>query len=220
MSDPILAIQGSPEWHAARLGRVTASRFADILTEPRSAADKKAGNLSATAQSYLLDLVAETLTGQCQGFEGNKATQWGNDNEPAAVEVYEAVTGHVCHEVGFVEHPVDALIGGSPDRLIAEDGGLEIKCPFNTRVHLGYLLDGALPREYEAQVQGLLWITGREWWDFVSYDPRIPDVSLSLFCVRVERDELFIRDLERKTFAFAAKLADITKNLLMRSMNP
>jgi hypothetical protein len=198
-------VQGSFEWRQERLGKITVSEFDGLLAQPRNKADREAGKLSKSAQSYLLDLVAEILTGQEQGPPTTWAMQWGIDNEPAARQVYAERMGCEVQEVGFLAHPDEPMIGGSPDGLVGDDGGLEIKCPANTAIHLGYMLDGVLPTEYVAQVHGHLWITGRKWWDFVSYDPRIkgPDtLRLALWRYRVYRDEEYIRNLARKVFAF------------------
>ncbi len=200
------AKQGTEQWHKDRMGKVTASRFKDVMTQPRSKADKEAGKLSATARSYMLDLLAEHITGEPQGFEGNKATEWGNLHEYSAVAVYENLTGLHCEEVGFVDHPTEKLIGGSPDRLIGTDGGLEIKCPFNTRIHLGYLLDGVVPKDHVAQVQGHIWINECDWWDFGSYDPRIDNLDMALFKVKVYRDEAYIAELENCVLNFRDQL--------------
>lgn len=182
--------QGTPEWHAKRLGKVTASRFKDLQTNPRSGK-----GLSQTARSYMLDLIAEKLTLEPQGFTGNKATEWGDEHEDDAVACYEAATGDVVDRVGFCERPDLPDVGCSPDGLIGEEGGCEIKCPFTTRVHLEYWLGGVCPQEHIAQVQGGMWVTGRSWWDFCSYDPRIQDAKLALFKIRVYRDEKYIDNL-------------------------
>ena len=193
--------QGTPEWHALRLGKVTASRFKDVMTKPRSG-----DGLSKTAESYMLDLIAEKLTLEPQGFGGNADTDWGNEHEAAAIEVYEASAGRKVKRVGFVERPELPGVGCSPDGHVGVHGGCEIKCPAKPRIHLGYLFGGVLPKEHVAQVQGCMWVTGARWWDFCSYDPRInivnnPDLSpetalrLSFFRVRVDRDGKYIKDL-------------------------
>jgi len=182
--------QGSPAWLQARCGKITASKLADVMTQPRSKADKEAGKLSQTARSYMLDLVAETLTGQPVEIPTTRSMQWGIDNELPAREIYETLTDTEVREVGFLKYEKEPMVGCSPDGLIGDDGGLEIKCPFNSRVHIGYLIDGVLPAEYRWQVIGSMWITGRKWWDFVSYDPRMPDLQTSLFRVRVHRGEV------------------------------
>jgi putative phage-type endonuclease len=208
--DPALLIQGSPEWHAARMGRITASRFADVLTQPRSEANREAGNLSATAESYMLDLVAEALTGEPQGPRENEAMRWGHLYEPEARAVYSELTGWDVTEVGFIVHPDLPEVGGSPDGLVDDgdgSGGIEIKCPFNTRIHLGYMLAGELPKQHIAQVQGLLWITDSDWWDFVSYDPRC-DWPTSMFRVRAYRDGAYIEKLAKSVVNFRDRLLE------------
>lgn len=192
------APQGSAAWHDARLGKVTASRFADVLTKPRSG-----DGLSKTARSYMLELMAEKLTLEPQGFKGNAATDWGNEHEADAVAVYEAITQTKVKRVGFIDGPTRTLdVGGSPDGLIGDDGGAEFKCPFNSRIHLEYWLGNVCPKEHVAQVQGYMWVTERLWWDFCSYDPRCQDYGLRLFCVRVERDEKYIDNLAYRVASF------------------
>ncbi|HUT93494.1 MAG TPA: YqaJ viral recombinase family protein [Thermoguttaceae bacterium] len=203
--------QGSAEWLAERLGKVTASRFVELLPESRTKSP-----WSKTAQSYMLDLLAERLTRLPQGFGGNRATEWGNTHEAAAIRVYEARTRLTCTQVGFVNHATEKHIGGSPDRLVGDDGGVEAKCPFDTRVHLEYYLGGVVPKEHVAQVQGHLWNSGRKWWDFISYDPRIQDSKLALFCVRAERDEEYIEMLSAKVCAFRDALLEAEEKLIER----
>ena len=200
--------QGSDEWRRARLGKITASRFSDVLVQPRSKAAREAGELSGSARSYMLDILAEILTGESQDDFTSKATQWGNDWEPVACDVYAELTGLEVQEVGFVQHPDEPMIGGSPDRLIGDDGLLEVKCPYNTRVHLGYLIDGVLPKEHTAQVQGGLWFAKRKWAHFLSYTPHVGNLALATFLVRVERDEAYIRNLAEAVFRFRDTLLE------------
>ena len=203
-AEPI--VQGSAAWRVLRLGKITASQFSDVLAQPRVQG-------KGTAHSYLLDLVAEILTGQDQGPPTTWVMQWGTDNEPGARQVYSELTGLEVQEVGFLTHPEEPMVGGSPDGLVGDDGGLEIKCPANTRIHLGYMLGGELPKEHIAQVQGHLWISGRQWFDFVSYDPRIKDLRLALWRLRVQRDEAYIAKLEKAVFAFRDALMETLCNL-------
>ena len=128
--------QQTDEWLSVRCGRVTASRFKDVITEPRTKAAKEAGELSATAWSYLLEKLAETLTGRPVDGVRVPAMQWGLDFEPHARAVYEEVTGHAVEQLGFFTLASDDRIGGSPDGLVGDNGGLEIKCPANPTVHL------------------------------------------------------------------------------------
>jgi putative phage-type endonuclease len=152
-------VQGSPEWHALRLGKVTASRIADVLTEPRSKADKEAGRLSQTAESYMLELVGEIVTGLPATDYQSVAMKWGSDLEPEAREAYEDWSGVDVEQVGFVCHPKIPHVGCSPDgflpdpRKLDNPGMLEIKCPFGTKEHIRTALSQQIPDQYVAQVQ-------------------------------------------------------------------
>ena len=201
-------VQGSPAWREFKLGKVSASRFKVVLTEAKTKAARERGELSVAANKYMLELGAEILTKQDQGIPATWAMQWGIDNEPAARDLYSELMGVEVKQVGFVSHPDEPMIGGSPDGLVGDNGGLEIKCPANTGVHLAYILGGELPKEHVAQVQGHLWISGRSWWDFVSYDPRIKDLRLALWQLRIHRDEPYIANLENAVFAFRDKLLE------------
>ena len=171
--------QGSPEWHAARLGIPTASNFGKIVT-PACAASK-------SAEGYMHQLVAERLIGHPCGEIDTPWMQRGQITEAEAVAYYELQRGVDTQAVGFVTTD-DGSAGCSPDRLIRDDGGLEIKCP-SAAVHVGYLLERE-PRKYWPQIQGALWITGRRWWDFLSYCPELPPAL-----IRFERNEQFIASL-------------------------
>jgi len=210
-------IQGTQEWREERRGRITASRFRDVMVQPKTNAAKDRGDLSKTAATYLLDIIAEILTGQIQEPPVLPPMQWGIDNEAAAADVYEDLTGNSADEVGFIQIPNEP-IGGSPDRLIGSDGGLEIKCPYNTRIHLGYVMGGVLPKDHVAQVQGLMWITGRKWWDFVTYDPRVADLKLAFWRLRVQRDEAYIERLEKAVYNFRDKMLETLCQLKERTL--
>lgn len=174
--------QGSPEWLAARLGIPSASMFAKIVTTK--------GIWSASADAYINQLVAERLTGEREEVFQSHHMLRGTDLEPDARDLYSLISDAEVTEVGFCLH--DTLSAGcSPDGLIGEDGGLEIKCPAPA-THVEYLRGGVLPSKYKQQVMGCLWITGREWWDFVSYHP-----TMKPLIVRVERDEEYIAALEK-----------------------
>lgn len=175
--------QRTEEWHQARLGKVTASRLADVL------ATIKTGEAAARA-NYRVELVAERLTGlRSQGFT-SQAMQWGVDNERAAVAAYELETGRIVSDVGFIVHPEITDSGASPDGLVGDDGLIEIKCP-ETKTHVHTLLHKKVPSQYIPQIQWQMACTGRAWVDFVSFDPRMPDY-LMLEIVRVERDQTLI----------------------------
>lgn len=173
--------QGSDEWIAARLGIPSASMYGKIITTQ--------GKWSTQADTYINQLVAEKLTREQTPFYQNEHMARGTELEPDARKMYEFIKDVEVQEVGFCLH--DTLeAGASPDGLIGEDGGLEIKCPAPA-THVEYLRGGKLPSKYKQQVMGCLWITGREWWDFMSYHP-----SMKPLIVRVERDEDYIAELE------------------------
>lgn len=190
--------QGTQEWFDLRLGIPTASRFKDVMA-------KGAGK---TRKSYMLDLAAEILTGVRADFFTNEAMQWGTDKEPQARAMYELDTGNDCAIVAF---GANHGCGASPDALIGDNGGIEIKCP-NTKTQIETYLAGKMPNSHRAQVQGNMWIFEREWWDFVSFDPRINGDS-SYFCTRIERDDEYIKELDDQCGIFNDELADLINTL-------
>jgi putative phage-type endonuclease len=190
-------IQGSPEWHALRLGRLTASRVADAVAKGKTGFLASRANLMAT-------LIIERLTGETQETYTNAAMQWGIDTEPHARAAYCFYRDAEVTEIGFVEHPNINMSGCSPDGLIGDAGMLEIKCP-NTATHLDTLLGGTVPGKYITQIQWQMACTGRQWVDFVSYDPRLPE-AMRLFIKRVERDNGKIAELTGDVKAFLAEL--------------
>ncbi|MCP4337784.1 MAG: YqaJ viral recombinase family protein [Desulfobulbaceae bacterium] len=191
--------QGTDEWLQMRLGKLTASRFSDVISKGRGSAPSK------TRESYMYQLAAEILTEQPQDSFKNSAMDWGNECEPAARAAYELKHDTDVIECAFIEK--NEWLGVSPDGLVGEDGLLEIKCP-NTTTQIKRFLSGEFPKEYMAQVQGQLWVSGREWCDFVSYDPRINGDS-DYFEVRVYRDEEYIENLASKCEDFIAELKQL-----------
>jgi len=192
-------IQGSPEWFAIRVGKVTASRVADVVAKTKT-------GWGASRANYMAELIAERLTGEAAEKFSNAAMAWGTEKEPDARAAYEFFTDSAVTEVGFAPHPSIAMTGASPDGLVAEDGQVEIKCP-NTATHLDTLLSQTVPAKYITQMQWQMACTGRKWCDFVSYDPRLPE-SMSLFVKRIERDDKLIADLETDVSGFLAELDD------------
>ena len=192
------AEQRSPEWFAARLGRLTGSRAADVI------ATIKSGE-AAARRDYRTQLVCERLTGQLQEDPFvNAAMQRGIDCEPLAFAAYEARTGQMVQRTGFLSSTAH-LAGCSLDGHIGDfDGLIELKCP-KSATHLKYLRGGVMPADHLAQVTHNLWIAGAAWCDFVSYDDRFPE-ALSLFVVRVERDEAAIAAYEREAVKFLAEV--------------
>jgi len=191
-------IQGSDEWKALRLGKVTASRVSDLV------AKTKAGP-SASRANYMAQLIAERLTKTPAESYTNAAMQHGTETEPEARAAYEFYQGVTVAEVAFVPHPTIDQAGCSPDGLVGDDGLVEIKCP-NTATHLETLIGQAVPAKYETQMQFQMACTGRQWCDFVSYDPRMPE-NMRLFTKRVERDDRRIKDLETDIAAFLLEMA-------------
>ena len=194
----IQAEQRSEEWFKARLGRATASRFGDIMARTRS-------GYGAQRKNYKAELVVETLTGTQNEFYASTAMQWGTDTEPVARLAYILETGNEVEETGFwLDDELGA--GASPDGFVGEDGLLEIKCP-NTATHLETLERKEVPFQYRAQVQGQMWITGRKWCDFVSYDPRLPE-NAQMIIIHVERDDEYIKNLAQEVEDFMIEVVE------------
>lgn len=189
------APQRSPEWFAARAGRLTGSVAADMLATIKKGEAAGRRNLRAR-------LVCERLTGRPESGDGfeSAAMRRGTELEPEAIKAYEAKTGNLVRRTGFLAHtglPVGCSLDGDVDNFT---GIVEVKCP-NSATHLDYVKARALPSEYRAQVLHNLWITGAEWCDFVSYDDRFPQ-KLRLLVVRVARNEFDLMAYERAVLAF------------------
>jgi len=189
--------QQSEEWFAARLGKVTASRVADVIARTKTGP-------SASRANYMAELVAERLTGTRGESFTNAAMQWGADQEPEARLAYEFRTDAVVDLIGFVEHPSILMSGASPDGLIGSDGLVEIKCP-NTATHIETLLTGVIPGKYETQMLWQMACTGRAWCDFTSFDPRLPE-EMRLFVKRFDRDDKRIAEMEEQVREFLFEL--------------
>jgi hypothetical protein len=195
--------QQSPEWIMARVGMVTGSRFADVLDKLKS------GLAGAKRKNYLYEVVAERLTGRPAEHYVNAAMEHGTATEPLARAAYEAHTGALVEETGFLHHKTLAWVGGSVDGFVGEDGILELKCP-TTQTHIKTLL--AQECDYLPQVLGYLWITGRKWCDFVSFDNRLP-APLDIYIQRIERDEGYIVTLESEVTVFLAEVSAMVEKL-------
>ena len=185
------SVQGTPEWLAARAGRVTASMISNVLMKPETAGFR----------DYQAQLVAEILTGKPQGSDyTNVHMQYGTETEPLARSAYEAETGFSVDEVGLCIHPTIERAGASPDGLVGNSGLVEIKCP-KVATHLAYLIAGVVPAAYRNQMMWQMAVTGRDWCDFVSFRPDLPE-HLQLFIVRFKRDSAKILELETAVIAF------------------
>lgn len=197
MNDPKNVEQGTDAWRELRLGHVTASSVADIMAKGRSGE-------AESRYKYKMRIVAERLTKQGQESYVNSAMEWGVEQEPFARMAYEVALGVFVDKTGFWHHPDIEWVGVSPDGLIGDDGLIEIKCP-NTTTHLGYIDDDKVPSKYFKQIQCQLWVTGRQWCDFVSFDPRLPQ-STQLFIKRCPRDEAFIAEMEQEVRDFLTEV--------------
>lgn len=182
--------QRSEEWFRLRAGKVTASRMGDVCAK----------DTTARYQNYMAELIAERLTGTATEGFCSEAMQHGTDTEPEARTAYAFYQDVDVSEVGFVEHPSIKNAGASPDGLSGDDGLVEIKCP-KTAKHISTSLGAAIDKDYVRQMQWQMACTGRQWCDFVSYDPRLPE-HLKLHVRRVPRDDDMIAELEAAASAF------------------
>ena len=203
-----MTVQGSPEWFAERLGKVTASRVADVVARTKT-------GWGASRANYMAQLVAERLTGKVAESYTNAAMQWGSEQEPSARAAYEFHTDLTVELVGFVPHPVIAMTGASPDGLVGADGLVEFKAP-NTATHIETLRGAPIDGKYITQMQWQMACRPeRQWCDWVSFDPRLPE-TMSTFIHRVPRDAGVIASLEREVSAFLAELDATVADLRAR----
>lgn len=189
--------QGTEAWAAARRGKVTASRVADVIKKTKS-------GYSTSRKNYAAQLLCERLTGKTAESFTNAAMQWGVEKEPEARTAYEFMKNVTVDLVGFVDHPSIAMSGASPDGLVGDDGLIEIKC-CNTATHLETLMTGEIDPDYITQIQWQLASTGRKWCDYVGFDPRLPP-HLQLFIKRIDRDQRTIIELETEVSGFLREL--------------
>lgn len=195
--DVLDVVQGSPEWRAARAGSLGASQLNDALAKTKSGWGASRANLMA-------QLIVERLTGTPTDTFTSGPMLWGVENEPLARDAYAFRTDAEVTEVGLVRHPKIAKTHASPDGLVGDNGLLEIKCP-NSATHLDTLLGGSVPGKYRTQIAWQLACTGRQWCDFVSFDPRLPG-NMRLFVRRLHKDELGIPELENEARHFLTEL--------------
>jgi YqaJ-like viral recombinase domain len=203
----ITETQRDAAWLHARAQCATASRFKDILARTKSGP-------AASRRNYIVEVATSRMTGQAPQNFVSTAMQWGTDQEPAAKIIYAQQFDVEIDETGFVRHDL-LMAGASPDGLIDWDGLLEIKAPFNSANHIETWLFG-LPGEHMAQIQGQLWITGRAWCDFVSFDPRLPE-DLQLYVQRVERNEDYITNLEHEVRLFLGEVDGLVATLMAKT---
>lgn len=189
--------QRTEEWFAQRLGKVTASKVADLMAKTKS-------GYSTSRDNYMAQLVVERITNTKAESFSNSAMEWGTAQEPFARAAYEALVGTMVEEIGFVQHPTIHWAGASPDGLVDDDGLVEIKCP-NTATMIDTLLTGKVPQKYYIQMQMQMACTQRAWCDYAVFDPRMP-AKAQLFVKRVLRDDAFIAEMEAEIINFLAEV--------------
>lgn len=204
--------QGTPEWHRMRAGVITASRVHDIIKKGRAK-----GSYSAARQAYMNELIAQVCTGLLPDQLTAKQVLWGHENEPKALALYDPFEDKQINQIAFI-YGLDMRCGVSPDALVNDNGGLEIKCPWTTSQYIDQLLGGEPKPEYLTQVQYSMWLTGREYWDFANYDPRMKkknihvvkhEPDLKLFKIFDEEIPKFIKDMDEKLASIGFKFSDI-----------
>lgn len=189
--------QGTIEWQMARLGKVTASRVADVIAKTKT-------GWGTSRANYAAELIAERLTQKPAESYTNAAMQWGTEKEPEARAAYAFYADADVEQVGFIDHPTIAMSGASPDGLVGKDGLVEIKCP-NTATQIDTLLGNQIPAKYLTQMQYQMACTKRQWCDWASYDPRLPE-RMRLFVQRVKRDDAMISELEHCVRSFLGEI--------------
>ena len=208
--------QRNDEWFQSRMGRFSCSQLYRLMTEPKSKADKEAGNLSEGANTYVMECIAEKITGlPAKEDFTSKYTEWGIENEPIAIGIYDELQNVKTLQEGYI--PYGDNFGGSPDGLIEVAGGIEIKCPYTITNHLKHIVSEDLKgdcKEYYWQIIGYLLITGREWWDFVSYHPNYPGKY------QFHRKRLIASELQEDIKLAETKIKQATEklNLILNSI--
>lgn len=196
--------QRTAEWFAARAGKATASKIADIMATTKS-------GYAASRANYAAQLICERLTGEVEPAFCSPAMAWGTEKEPEAREAYRIYNLCEVTEIGFVDHPTIPMSGASPDGLVGDDGLVEIKAP-NTATHIETLRTGAVPGKYVKQMLWQMACTGRRWCDFASYDPRMPD-EMRLIVIRLHRCDETIAAMEAEVSKFLAEVDEAVAEL-------
>lgn len=203
--NPQELVQGSPEWYAFRAGKVSASRIADLTARTKT-------GWSTSRKHYMDKLVAERITGRPMPQRSVPSLDRRLEMEPEARTAYEFYSDYTVRQVGCVEHPRIPNALASPDGLIDDDGGLEIKnC--DTPAHIEMLTTGVIDKGYIQQCDFGMACTGRKWWDFASYDPSMPE-DLKLYVQRIYRDDARIADIESSVIEFLAEVDQRVEKVL------
>lgn len=202
--------QRTDEWFEERRGKITASRFQDVIAIGRNGKPLKARD------DYMLELVHERTSGLPKQEINSRSLSWGREAEEYAVGAYELDSGFLVQAASFITHPMYDFIGGSPDGLVGKDGLIEVKSPHDEKVHLRTWLHG-MPEEHTPQVQGNLMCTGRKWLDFISYDPRAAE-NLRIYVQRIWRDDAYINDfLLPSLVQFNIEVESLVKQIMEKS---
>lgn len=201
--------QGGEEWKQLRSGMLTGSGFAAMMSF------KKNGESSAERSDLIIETAIERMTMTAKSNGTNKYFEWGKEWEPIARQEYINRTGNEVDNVGFIQHET-LMVGVSPDGLIDWDGGIEIKCPMSSKDHVEALING-VPKHYIAQIQGNMWISERDWWDYVSFDPRFPE-HISMKIIKVQRDNQYIDKLSRMSGIFLKEVEDLYSRIALSSV--
>lgn len=204
-------VQGSKAWFEHRLGCVTSSRVADAIAKRKRVTAGKEPEEMACRRDMRFELMIEELTGKATDHYVSEWMQQGRDREPIARAEYEIKTGRDVKQVGFVYHPAISRAGCSPDGILGEDGLLEIKCPA-VYTHLGYLMADVIPEDYKPQMLWQMACCERQWCDFVSYSPEVPE-EYQLFIKRFERDDAIIAGMELEVVCFLEQVAKAMADL-------
>lgn len=197
--------QGSAEWLDLRRGKITGSRICDVMDQ------LKKGGEGASRRNYRIELIAERLSGRTEDHYTSPEMLWGTELEPFARAAYEMGTGLDVDQQGFILHPTFDYAGSSPDGLVGKDGCIEIKCP-KTTTHIKWFLAGGVPEEHQDQCLWTMLCGEREWCDFISYDPRLPD-GLRMSTVRIFRDEERIKRIEQEVSRFNDEVESLVYDL-------
>jgi hypothetical protein len=186
----------------ARLGKITGSQFHRIRR------DRSGKNWSDGAESYMSEIIFEWITGlPALEFSGNNATEWGEKHESEAIQKYQYKTGRKVERGEFYQAKkfFKGLVGCTPDGV--GERGLEVKCPYGPKAHITTLISHKVPEEYKDQVYGHMLCTGRDWCDFVSYDPRMKRMpDLEMVVIEVEKNSFYMEDLEARLYEFEEEL--------------
>jgi putative phage-type endonuclease len=197
--------QGSEAWKLLKVGKVSASRMAELL------AKTKTGAFAASRAKYMAQLLCERMTGEPTEFFTSQAMQRGTEIEPVARAAYEAENLTSVEQVAWVEHPTIPMAGCSPDGFVGEHGLVEIKCK-EIHNHLDSILNDRIDPDHQAQMMWQMCVTGRQWCDYVCFDDRAPE-GLQLFVKRLHRDEEKIKQMEDEVRTFLKDLENMIQKL-------